>query len=570
MKTLPVVILTAVVTVAATWFALRHDPRAPAAAAAPQAQHHQCSMHPWIRSDHPGRCTICGMELTPAAAGHPDHEGADGKVVELTQNQVQVLHVQTAEAKTRPLVRTLRVAGAIAENTHRHRVLAAYVDGRIDKLHVNYLGAEAAEGEPLAEFYSPTLLQAEREYHQLSGELRKNTALRLRQLGLTAAQIEALDQKSPDSLTSQILSPISGTVVSQEVYEGQYVVTGQRLFELADFSTMWFVFRAYEQDMPWIHNGQSVNISTPALPDRSFSGNITFIDPHFDEATRSTSVRVELPNPLVNGKRELLHRLYAEGWVTLDAPAVLTVPRTAVLATGPESVVYIERGGDAYERAVLKTGRRGDALVEVLAGLNEGERVVTNGNLLIDGQAELNRAFSTPDAGAPAPPDAHAMTIHTPSPPARLNDAQKESIAQFIQVADAMATALAADDLPAFTAASAPAMENTATLLDQLRPILPDGRTLDALDGARHFHGSKDLPAARAAFHAFSVAATAALEPLRKAGLTPEFQVYECGMVNQAIPGVPKAARWIQTGGRALGNPFFGKAMPDCGEEIKR
>ena len=559
MKTFLTILLTAALAVSGTWYTLRSLPAtsAPAAAGERKVLYYQSAMHPWIKSDKPGRCTICGMELTPVYEGDKGlDESGGGKVVALTQNQIQVLHVQTAEAKTRPLVRTLSVAGVIDDNSMRHRVLSAYVDGRIDKLHVNYLGAEVTEGQPLADFYSPSLLQAEREYRQLGGELRKNTALRLRQMGLTPAQIETLDQKPADALTSQLLAPISGTVVSQSIYEGQYVATGQQLFEIADFSIMWFNFRAYEQDMPWIKTGLTVNVTTPSLPEKSFTGKITFIDPNFDEATRSTSVRVELPNPLVNGRRELLHRLYADGMVELEAPSVLTVPRSAVIETGSEAVVYVEQSGGAYEHTVLKTGRRGDSLIEVLSGLKEGDKVVTNGNLLIDGQAEMNRAFMT------APETEKPVEQH-----AGLNDAQKASIAGFLKVADAMAAALASDDLAAFDTASNPAMETTGTMV---KLLAPDVKNLDALDGARHFHGFDDLQSARAAFHKFSVAATAALEPLRKSGLTPDFQIYECAMVNQAIPGVAKKARWIQTGGRGMANPFFGKEMADCGEEIKR
>ena len=92
---------------------------------------------------------------------------------------------------------------------------------------------------------------------------------------------------------------------------------------------------------------------------------------------------------------------------------------------------------------------------------------------------------------------------------------------------------------------------------------------LDALDKARHFHGFDDLKTARIAFHKFSVAATAALEPLRKSGQTPDFQIYECGMVDEAIPNAPKKARWIQTGARPLANPFFGVEMLECGKEIR-
>jgi Cu(I)/Ag(I) efflux system membrane fusion protein len=558
MKTFLTILITALLAATGTWFALKKTGAAASSAATGERKvlYYQSAMHPWIKSDKPGRCTICGMELTPVYEGDKGFDDAGGEnIVALTQNQIQVLHVRTVEAKTRPLVRTLSVSGTIDDNQMRHRVLSAYVDGRIDKLYVNYIGAEVAEGQPLADFYSPTLLQAEREYRQLGGELKQNTGLRLRQMGLTPAQIEALDQKPADALTSQILAPISGTVVAQSIYEGQYVATGQQLFEIADFSMMWFMFRAYEQDMPWIRIGQSVTVTTPALPDKSFVGKIAFIDPNFDEATRSTKVRVELPNPLVNGRRELLHRLYADGMVELEAPAVLAVPRSAVIEAGPQAVVYIDQGGGAYGQAVLKTGRRGDTHIEVLSGLKEGDAVVTNGNLLIDGQAEMNRAFMTP------PEETKPVSAQT-----ALDEEQKQSIAEFIKVADAMAAALAKDDLAGFNKASEPAMNVTGEMVKLLSPAVEN---LDDLDKSRHFHGFDDLKSARTAFHKFSVTATAALEPLRKAGQTPEFQIYECAMVDDAIPGVSKKARWIQTGGRAMANPFFGAEMLECGKEIK-
>jgi membrane fusion protein, copper/silver efflux system len=557
MKTFLTILITALLAATGTWFAMKKTESASSSATGERkVLYYQSAMHPWIKSDKPGRCTICGMELTPVYEGEKGFDDAGGEnIIALTQNQIQVLHVQTAEAKTRPLVRSLRVAGVIDDNAMRHRIMSAYVDGRVDKLYVNYIGAEVSEGQPLAEFYSPTLLQAEREYRQLGGELKKNTGLRLRQMGLTPTQIEALDQKPADSLTSQILAPISGTVVSQGVYEGQYVATGQQLFEIADFSTMWFMFRAYEQDMPWIRIGQSVTVTTPSLPEKSFVGKIAFIDPNFDEATRSTKVRVELPNPLVNGRRELLHRLYADGMVELEAPAVLTVPRASVIEAGPQAVVYIDQGGGAYEQAVLKTGRRGDTHIEVLSGIKEGDQVVTNGNLLIDGQAEMNRAFTTP------PEATEPVTA-----PTAQNEEQKISIAEFIKVADSMAAALAKDDLAAFIKASEPAMNASGAMVKQLRPV---GEKLDALDKARHFHGFDDIKSARTAFHKFSVAATAALEPLRKAGQTPAFEIYECGMVDEAIPGVPKKARWIQISKRPMANPFFGAEMLECGKEIK-
>ncbi|MES2595755.1 MAG: efflux RND transporter periplasmic adaptor subunit [Verrucomicrobiota bacterium] len=558
MKTFVALLLISA-SLAAGWF-LRDmfgkQPMIPTGASAERkVLYYQSAMHPWIKSDKPGRCTICGMELTPVYEGDKGFDAAGGDAVSLTQNQIQVLHVQTVEAKKQTLTKSLPVSGIINDDQRRHRILSAYVDGRIDKLFANHHGVEVVAGEPLAQLYSPTLLQAEREYRQLTGELKKNTALRLRQLGLTEKQIVALDSKPADALNSEILAPLTGTVVEHDVFEGQYVTMGQKLFAIADFSTMWFLFNAYEQDMPWIKIGQKVEVTTPSVPGKVFTGEITFIDPNFDEATRSTQVRVELPNPMVEGRRELLHRLYAEGQVGVELPEVLTVPKSTVMQTGPEAVVYVDQGGGAYARSVVKIGRRGDTLLEVLSGIKPGDKVVTNGNLLIDGQAEMNRSFMTPSQPA--------------SPVAALDATQNKALANFIKVADAMAAALSAEDLPAFNKASEPAMRETEMLIKALRPRPELAALLDALDKTRHFHGFKDLKTARHAFHPFTMATTALLEPLRTATGVPEFQVWECFMVDQIIEKAPSIGHWVQTGGRPGHNPFFGADMLECAKEVK-
>lgn len=564
MKTLPVILVTAALTAALTWFLItRSDAPQPAAAqGGREVAYYQCPMGGHPRYPTKQRCTVCGMETTAfykrvGGGGIGETESADA--VPLDERMIQVLNVQTAEAKTQKLFKTLRVAGRIDDDERRHQIISAYVDGRVDKLYANHHGFEVVKGDPLALIYSPSLLAAEREYLQLTGELRKNTALRLRQMGLTPEQIAALDKKPADSLTSQILAPLGGTVVEHEVYEGQYVNAGQKMFEIADFSIMWFMFDAYEQDIPWIKPGLEVEVTTPAVANKTFTGKITFIDPSFNESSRSTLVRVELENPLVEGRRELLHKLYADGVVKLDAPEVLAVPRSAVIQTGPEAVVYVEEKRGSYVRTPVKLGVKGDTLVHIVSGLKEGSKVVTNGNLLIDGQAEMNRAFTTPVE----------PVMELPAGPA-LADAEKSALNDFIKLADSMAAALSADDLAAFNKASAPAMDITDALVKALRSRAGAAPNLAKLESARHFHGSPDIKAARKAFHAFTVAATAALEPLRKAGGAPDFQMWECTMVDQAVEGAPKAGRWIQAGGRPGHNPFFGKEMLECAEEIKR
>lgn len=423
--------LLATAALAATggWFAAHHFRRATTAAPAAQPAaagrkvlFYQSSMHPWVKSDKPGKCTVCGMDLVPIYEGQQSHTPAPG-TVSLAPTAIQVLHVQTVAASLRPLIRTLRVAGTIDDNDAKHRRLSAYVEGRIEKLHVNFIGAEVKEGEPLATFYSPMLLNAEREYallfrqsqaahsYALMAEHKRLLAgaeQRLTRYGLTTAQIAKLPSKAETNHLSEILAPVSGTVVTREIYEGQFVKEGDKLFELADFFTMWFQFDLYERDFAWVRVGQEVEITVPSVPGKKFTAAITFIDPNLNDMTRSARVRVELQNPLltVQGKsrRELLHKTYAEAVVKLDTPEVLAVPRSAVLHTGDRAVVYVDKGNGFYEQRRVKLGRAGDEHWEILDGVQPAEAIVTTGNLLIDGQAQLNAQVNEAPSPAPAAP----------------------------------------------------------------------------------------------------------------------------------------------------------------------
>ena len=522
--------------------------------------YYQSAMHPWITADKPGRCTICGMELTPVYEGETGLD-VSSDMVSLSASSIRVLNVQTTEVKTQALTKTLTVAGTIDDDDAKHRVLSAYVGGRIEKLNVNYVGAEVKAGEPLAELYSPMLLQAEREYRVANAELRGTVTTRLRQMGLTDEQIKALPEKSATQLTSQILAPINGTVTEKKIYAGQYVQEGEKLFEIADFATMWFQFRAYEQDLPWIRVGQKVDVSTPSLPGTVVAGLIKFIDPNLDEVTRSTKVLVELENPMLDGRRLFSHRLYADGVVHLDAPEVLAIPRSGIIQTGPQAVVFVDEGGGGYARRVLNLGRRGDSLVEVISGVSPGEKVVVNSNLLIDGQAEMNRSYAS-----------HALrTDDTNAAPAlpMLTDSQRKAVKDFLALADALTVLLSADDVKEFNAQTAKTHVATPTLLNAFGGTNAWQALLQPIEKVGHLNGAENLKAARKAFHPFSEATVALAQALRR--VDKEFagvKVFRCPMTKDAFPGAPNRADWLQLKPE-IHNPWFGKEMLDCGSEVK-
>ncbi len=489
-----------------------------------------CSMHPWIKSDHPGTCTICGMALALTSAAAVD---APAGVVALAPSVITTIGVETAVVARQPLTRSLRVTGRIDDDDTRHRILSARVPGRVEKLHINFVGAPVAAGAPLATIYSPEMLSAQRVYVERlkSGEAAVAAAERaaarekLLELGLNEADVAALERNLAPSATVVIRAPEAGTVVAKSVYEGQYVQTADRLFEIADFSRMWFVFDAYPQDLPWLRVGQTVEITTRAVPGETFSAPIEFIDPNFDETRQTTRVRAVLPNPhySVGGvAHSLPHRVLAEGRVLVESPAVLAAPRSAILDRGTGPIAYVDAGNDKYQLHALKLGRRGDGLVEILSGLDEGDKVVTNGALLVDAQAQL--AGGAVDV---APAAAAAPTI---------------AMTTLANAAIDAAAALAADDFaryqklfPALTAAA------------QAFPDLPK------------LELGASLKEARASFEPWSTRVADLLKPHRAAlGL----KIFQCPMA----PVLGKG-RWLQRT-QPLKNPFFGSAMADCGEEL--
>src|SRR5947208_13159469 len=167
MKTrlLALILVVAALSGGAGWFAARHWPAKPTEmpSGGRRILYYQSAMHPWIKSDKPGKCTICGMDLVPVYEGGEGFDLGEG-LLTLSSNTLNVINVQTDEVRRQPLRHTLRVAGTIEDDDTRHRVLSAYVDGRIDKLFVNFVGAEVVAGQTLAAIYSPMLLNAEREY----------------------------------------------------------------------------------------------------------------------------------------------------------------------------------------------------------------------------------------------------------------------------------------------------------------------------------------------------------------------------------------------------------------------
>jgi RND family efflux transporter MFP subunit len=281
---------------------------ATSSAAAPGAIY-TCPMHPQIRQPSPGRCPICGMELVPASSAVAD---LDELAVKIEPAQRRLANIQTAKVESGPIEATLQTVGAIAIDESRQATIAAYIDGRLERLFADYTGVDIQKGDHLAVLYSPQLYGAQVEYaearralsaasglpvvRQAQEALAANTRQRLREYGMTEKQITELENTGKAESRLTIYAPQGGTVVEKLAIEGNYVKAGDPIYRIAELSTVWLMLELFPEDATRIRFGQRVQATVQSLPGESLLGRVAFIDPTVDTKTRTVGVRVELLN----------------------------------------------------------------------------------------------------------------------------------------------------------------------------------------------------------------------------------------------------------------------------------
>ncbi|MBK8750674.1 MAG: efflux RND transporter periplasmic adaptor subunit [Candidatus Competibacteraceae bacterium] len=348
-----------------------------------------------------------GMDYIPVYEG----EDTGGDQVRISPEKVQKLGVRTEAAQRRVLSRPVRAVGLIAPDERRLFTVAPRFEGWIERLLVNSTGQTVKRGEPLMAVYSPELVSAQREYLLASGGLRslhasspetregmsqlaETALLRLRNWEISADQLDRLRKEGQPQQQLLLRAPADGVVLEKTAIQGMRFMPGEALYRIADLSSLWLVADIFEQDLNLVHLGQEAQITVNAFPGEPFTGKVAFIYPTLNSQTRTAQVRIELPNP----KGRLRPAMYAS--IELAAghnnkAAVLTIPTSAVLSSGARQAVLVELGEGRYQPREVRLGARSDEYVQVLEGLNEGDRVVVSANFLIDAESNLKAALGS-------------------------------------------------------------------------------------------------------------------------------------------------------------------------------
>lgn len=339
-----------------------------------------------------------------ASAAEPSEEAP---TIEITPEKQQMIGVRTLRVAAQTLSRTIRTVGRIEYDEKNLATVNTKVEGWIEKLHVNYTGKYVQTGEPLAEIYSPELFATQKEFLNLlkwtkslkgrsSPELDKMLAAdaaaildaareRLRLWDITDEEIRKIEETGRPAKTLTIYSPVTGTVVQKTALQGMRVMPGEKLFDVADLSTLWVIADVYEYEIPLVSIGQSAKIRLSYFPGKEFPSRIDYIYPVLSPDTRTAKVRFTIPNP----SGQVKPQMFTEVEMKISLGKRLAVPEDAVIDTGERQVVYVSKGEGHFEPREVSLGLKADGLVEVVRGLKAGEEVASSASFLIDSEAKL-------------------------------------------------------------------------------------------------------------------------------------------------------------------------------------
>jgi RND family efflux transporter MFP subunit len=406
---------------------------APASAAEPQEEVYYCPMHPHYRTHRPGNCPICSMKLVKleagaeagVIAGKPQEPAQQEQAahVFIAPERQQMIGVRLATVERKALSREIRAVGKVAADETRITHIHTKVTGYIEEVFVDFIGRPVKRGEPLFTIYSPELVATQQEYlialrgrKQLEGAPYQEVAAgaeslvnaardRLRLWDISEAELGTLEKEGKVKRALTIYSPVEGVVTDRMAYHhGRYVDPQMDLYTIVDLSRVWVLAEVYEHELPYVRLGQGAEVEFPyGAGARKVWGRVSFIQPFLNPKTRTAQVRLEFANPGLALKPEM----FVNVKLSAGLGTHLVVPEDAVVDTGTEQYVFVDKGEGYLEPRRVEVVAEAGGYLAIHHGLAAGERVATAANFLIDSESRLKGALA--QFGKPAAqPNSHA------------------------------------------------------------------------------------------------------------------------------------------------------------------
>ena len=342
------------------------------------------------RRDKPGKSPM-GMELIPFYAGADE----DGSTVTISPTVVQNLGVRTAKAELTRLWRGIDTVGYVDYDESKVSHIHLRTEGWIEELAVESEGERVKKGDFLFDVYSPKLVNAQEELVTALSTGNKGliraTKNRLSALGISSSQIKKLQQDKKVKQRISIYAPQDGVVSDLPVREGMFVKPSKKVMTLGDLSSVWLLAEVFERQSEWVEVGQTAEVSLSYIPGKIWQGEVEYIYPSLDPKTRTLKVRLRFENP---GER-LKPNMYANVKIYGGAKEnTIVIPIEGLIRTGRDERVIIDLGEGKFEARDVTAGIESGNYVEILDGVNDGDKIVTSGQFLIDSEASMRASLT--------------------------------------------------------------------------------------------------------------------------------------------------------------------------------
>lgn len=364
-------------------------------------------MDPTITSPVPAKGEM-GMDYLPVYANEATPvEGAETGV-RIDPSVVQNINVQTTPVERRDLRHRIRTIGYLEYDQERMVTVTTKYSGWVERVYINYVGEPVRRGQSLFEIYSPELVQtqqellsaidyakkfegAEEDVRRRAEGLVEAARTRLSYWDISSEQIARLEESGEIFRTLTVVAPAGGLVMKRMAgLAGMAVQPGMEAYHIADLTSLWLSAEVFEDQLAWISEGTPAEVTFSYFPGKTFRGTVQIIEPEFSEKTRTLRVKLEIPNP----DGVLRAGMFATVvFSPTAARQALSVPSLAVLRSGQRNLVVIARGQGYFEPREVTLGHEGEGFVEVLAGLEGDELIVTSAQFLIDSEASLQGAI---------------------------------------------------------------------------------------------------------------------------------------------------------------------------------
>ena len=396
-------------------------------------------MHPDYKSDHPGTAPDCGMALEPVyedAANTPISASMTempAGAVKIDGAMQQLVGIRMAKVERMDSPRNVRVLGRVVPEETLVYKIDAGTDGFIRETYDDSVGSLVKKDQKLASAYGPEYLSVASGFlaaiagvpgatvkdgnrtMPYPGALSKTgfSSLqgytdRLRNLGMSELQIHQMseDHQLPNSV--DVVAPVTGFILARDISPGQHFDRAMEFYRIADLSRVWIVADVFDSEGQNVHPGTVAQV-TLSSQSKTFTARVTNILPQVDPATRTLKLRLEAENPGF----ALRPDMFVDVQLPVQVPAGLTIPLDAVIDSGQEQRVFVERSAGIFEPRTVQVGWRSGDRVEIVKGLTEGERAVSPGSFLVDSESRLKPVQVAPAVPKQEPQQELAPKLNT-------------------------------------------------------------------------------------------------------------------------------------------------------------